>query len=90
MILDHSDLKYISEKGRTLIFFAILRRKFMLTWNTLIEHFMYSLGESLKSFKNFITHLEIDFSCLILRLSLIHSVKARNKRRYSKTDVKLI
>lgn len=90
MILDHSDLKYISEKGRTLISFAILRRKFMLTWNTLIEHFMYSLGESLKSFKNFITHLEIDFSCLILRLSLIHSFKARNKRRYSKTDVKLI
>lgn len=90
MILDHSDLKYISEKGRTLIFFAILRRKFMLTWNTLIEHFMYSLGESLKSFKNFITHLEIDFSCLILRLSLIHSFKAKNKRRYSKTDVKLI
>lgn len=76
MILDHSDLKYISEKGRTLISFAILRRKFMLTWNTLIEHFMYSLGESLKSFKNFITHLEIDFSCLILRLlSLIHSFR---------------
>lgn len=90
MILDHSDLKCISEKGQYFDFFAILRRKFMLTWNTLIEHFMYSLGDSLKSFKNFITHLEIDFSCLILRLSLIHSFKARNKRRYSKTDVKLI
>lgn len=86
MILDHSDLKCISEKGQYFNFFA----KFLLVWNTLTEHFMYSLGESLKSLKNFITHLEIDFSCLILRLSLIHSFKVRNKRRYSKTDVKLI
>lgn len=75
MILYHSDLKFISQKGQYFDFFAILRRKLMLTWNTLIEHFMYSLAESLKSFKNFITHLEIDFSCLILRLSLIHSFR---------------
>lgn len=53
MILDHSDLKCISEKGQYFNFFAILRRKFLLTWNTLTEHFMYSLGESLKSFLKF-------------------------------------
>lgn len=62
----------------------------MLIWNIFIEYFMYLLGESLKSFKNFIIYLEIDFLCFILRLSLIYFFKVRNKRRYFKMDVKLI